>query len=52
MDAPAEVLICHGKADMGTKGKSKSVDDDAWQQDIKVNFWNTKVIVHGFFLFF
>ncbi|KAJ6878115.1 ubiquitin-conjugating enzyme E2 38 [Populus alba x Populus x berolinensis] len=35
MDAPAEVLICHGKADMGTKGKSKSVDDDAWQQDIK-----------------
>lgn len=50
MDAQAQVLMCHGKVDLDTKGKSKSVDDDAQQQDIKVSFWNTNVIVHGFFL--
>ncbi|CAK7323995.1 unnamed protein product, partial [Dovyalis caffra] len=33
----AEVLMCHGKADMGTKGKSKLVDHDTWKQDIKNN---------------
>ncbi|KAJ6360862.1 hypothetical protein OIU77_004812 [Salix suchowensis] len=35
MDAQAQVLMCHGKVDLDTKGKSKSVDDDAQQQDIK-----------------